>query len=244
MSASTAAGPGRTRALLLVTGTGLAAVVGAQVALPPLRLLLVAGTRAWQRGDAAALSVLPPDEVLAGLCAAALLTALAVWSVGLVGTLVEVFALPARARVTLPRPALVRALTLAALGVGATVAPPALAEPAPEPARPAPAVAPAPERADDVVGLPLPDRVATPRTPTVTGPTGDRAARHVVRRGDTLWSVAARALGPGASAAEVDRAWRRVAAANRDVVADPHLIFPGTELRLPPLADTPGKDPL
>ena len=243
MTAPTAVPPGRTRALLLVTGTGLAAVGGVEVALPPLRLLLVAGTRAWQRGDVAALTALAPDTVLAGVCAAALLTALAVWSLGVVVTLVEVVALPGRARFTLPCPALVRALTLAALGVGATVAPPALADPAPEPARPAPAVAPAPEQAGDVVGLPLPDRVATPRAAAVTGPPADRATRHVVRRGDTLWSVAARALGPGASAAEVDRAWRRIAAANRDVVADPHLIFPGTELRLPPLADTLGKDP-
>lgn len=125
MTAPTAVPPGRTRALLLVTGTGLAAVGGVEVALPPLRLLLVAGTRAWQRGDVAALTALAPDTVLAGVCAAALLTALAVWSLGVVVTLVEVVALPGRARFTLPCPALVRALTLAALGVGATVAPPA-----------------------------------------------------------------------------------------------------------------------
>ncbi len=243
MTSPPAAPPGRARALLLVIGTGLATAAGAETALPPLRLLVAAGTRTWQRGDAAPLTVLAPDTVLAGLCAAALLTALAVWSVGLLVTLVEVFAFPAPARVTLPCPALVRALTLAALGVGATVAPPALADPAPEPARPAPAVAPAPERTGDVVGLPLPDRVATPRAAAVTGPPADRTTRHVVRRGDTLWSVAAAVLGPGASAAEVDRAWRRIAEANRDVVADPHLIFPGTELRLPPLADTLGKDP-
>ena len=110
MTSTLAAPPGRARALLLVIGTGLAAAAGAETALPPLRHLVAAVTRAWQRGDAAPLAVLAPDTVLAGLCAAALLTALAVWSLGVVVTLVEVVALPGRARFTLPCPALVRAL--------------------------------------------------------------------------------------------------------------------------------------
>ena len=54
-------------------------------------------------------------------------------------------------------------------------------------------------------------------------------------RGDTLWSIAADALGPDAAAAEIDAAWRVVATANRGVVDDPDLIFPGTELAMPPL---------
>jgi hypothetical protein len=56
----------------------------------------------------------------------------------------------------------------------------------------------------------------------------------VVLRGDTLWSIAARHLGPGATAAEITAEWHRWLAANRDVIgADPNLILPGQEL-LPP----------
>ena len=55
----------------------------------------------------------------------------------------------------------------------------------------------------------------------VTGPA--RAERRVadevvVRRGDTLWDIAARHLGPDASAAEVAAEWPRWHAANRDVI--------------------------
>ena len=56
----------------------------------------------------------------------------------------------------------------------------------------------------------------------------------VVHRGDTLWSIAARHLGPDASAAEIDRSWRRWFTLNHDRVgADPDLILPGQVLRVP-----------
>ncbi len=56
----------------------------------------------------------------------------------------------------------------------------------------------------------------------------------VVHRGDSLWSIAARHLGPDASAAEVDRSWREWFSLNRDRIgADPHLILPGQVLRAP-----------
>ncbi len=56
----------------------------------------------------------------------------------------------------------------------------------------------------------------------------------VVRRGDTLWDIAARHLGPHASAAEVAAEWPRWHAANATVVgADPDLLLPGQRL-LPP----------
>jgi hypothetical protein len=59
----------------------------------------------------------------------------------------------------------------------------------------------------------------------------------VVRRGDTLWAIAARALGPGADAAEVATAWPRWYAANRGAIGpDPDLIRPGTLLVPPPPA--------
>jgi hypothetical protein len=56
----------------------------------------------------------------------------------------------------------------------------------------------------------------------------------VVRRGDTLWSLAAARLRPSATPAEIDAEWRRWYAANRAVVgADPDLILPGQRLRAP-----------
>ena len=71
----------------------------------------------------------------------------------------------------------------------------------------------------------------------VTGPA--RAERRVadevvVRRGDSLWDIAARHLGPDASAAEVAVEWPRWHHANRDVIgADPDLLIPGQRL-VPP----------
>lgn len=56
----------------------------------------------------------------------------------------------------------------------------------------------------------------------------------VVRRGDTLWHIAARHLGEGATDAEIARHWPRWWAANREVIgSDPDLILPGTRL-VPP----------
>jgi len=62
----------------------------------------------------------------------------------------------------------------------------------------------------------------------------------VVLRGDTLWSIAARHLGPGATATEITAEWHRWLSANRDVIgADPNLILPGQEL-LPPASPGAG----
>jgi hypothetical protein len=57
---------------------------------------------------------------------------------------------------------------------------------------------------------------------------------YTVRRGDALWDIAARHLGPQASAAEIARAWPRWYAANRHVIgADPDLLMPGEVLYAP-----------
>jgi len=57
---------------------------------------------------------------------------------------------------------------------------------------------------------------------------------YVVRAGDALWDVAARHLGPDATAVEIAREWPRWYAANRDTIgADPNLIRPGELLRPP-----------
>jgi hypothetical protein len=60
----------------------------------------------------------------------------------------------------------------------------------------------------------------------------------VVQAGDTLWSIATRALAPGSSATDITAEWHQWYAANRDVIgADPGLIYPGQRLRPP--ASTP-----
>lgn len=56
----------------------------------------------------------------------------------------------------------------------------------------------------------------------------------VVHRGDTLWSIVARRLGPEASDAEVAAAWPAWHEANRAVIGDdPDLLVPGQLLRAP-----------
>ena len=66
------------------------------------------------------------------------------------------------------------------------------------------------------------------------GPGGDLPREVVVRGGDSLWSIAARHLGPDPSDAEIARAWPAWFAANRDVVGDdPDLLRPGQLLRPP-----------
>lgn len=56
----------------------------------------------------------------------------------------------------------------------------------------------------------------------------------VVEPGDTLWSIAAERLGPGASPAEIAGEWPRWYAANRkDIGSDPGFIRPGQQLRPP-----------
>jgi len=57
----------------------------------------------------------------------------------------------------------------------------------------------------------------------------------VVLRGDTLWSIAARHLGPAASSAQIEVEWHRWMTANRGVIGDDaDLILPGQLLRPPP----------
>ena len=57
---------------------------------------------------------------------------------------------------------------------------------------------------------------------------------YVVRRGDTLWDIAARHLGAHASNADIERAWPRWYAANRAAIgANPQLIHPGLVLHAP-----------
>jgi nucleoid-associated protein YgaU len=127
--------------------------------------------------------------------------------------------------------------------------------------RPAPPAANQPAQLGSPAGRWTPDRTATtdltgwtpdrPATPATTlkgeislvaaGPRAHAAVRDddhddtvVVRRGDTLWDITARHLGPGVGAGEIAAEWPRWYAANRaHIGADPDLIVPGTRLRPP-----------
>lgn len=114
----------------------------------------------------------------------------------------------------------VRSVLLAACGVAVLAGPATAAEP-PVPASPA---------APSIAGLPLPDR------PSAAAPASPTPARTVVvRPGDSLWAISARALGAGARPADVASYGRRVHALNRAVIGpDADLVLPGQHLRLPP----------
>lgn len=98
------------------------------------------------------------------------------------------------------------------------------------------AVAPSPGWRPD-----RPTRMADPSRTTLLSPAPRIGSATldtvVVRRGDTLWSIAARALGPEATDAEIAHEWPRWYAANRDVIGDdPDVLQPGQSL-VPPTAE-------
>jgi nucleoid-associated protein YgaU len=61
-----------------------------------------------------------------------------------------------------------------------------------------------------------------------------RGQRYTVRAGDSLWSIARRLLGPGASAGRIAREVNRLWGLNRDRIGtgSPSLIHVGTVLKL------------
>lgn len=64
-----------------------------------------------------------------------------------------------------------------------------------------------------------------------TAPSTENAAEggtriHVVVAGDSLSKIAKREYGD-------PQQWRRIYEANRDIIKDPDLIYPGQQLRLP-----------
>lgn len=120
-------------------------------------------------------------------------------------------------------------------------APPDLDPPAgPDLDRPAPSFAGASASSQ----LAPPARSSPPSTPAPPTPlligsphreTPDRDGSYVVRRGDTLWDIAARHLGATASAADIARAWPRWYTANQSAIGpNPQLIHPGLVLHAPP----------
>jgi hypothetical protein len=200
----------------------------------PLAVRLGAGPARRLVSDERSWSGRSLDDLLAGVLGAALVVVAALWCLDVLLTLVEVLASPrlaARVR-DVPRPRLARAVVLGLVGASVVTGPASGATTAPVPAD------------DPLAGLPLPDRAATVTSDQAPAQAVAPAARLVarpptrtvtVRPGDTLWSIAADALGSDATTAEIDATWRVVAAANHGAVHDPDLIFPGTELALPPL---------
>lgn len=82
--------------------------------------------------------------------------------------------------------------------------------------------------------LPSPSAAPTVTAPASTPAPAAAPAGYVVQPGDSLWSIAAGQLPPGASAARIATAWPTWWSANRDRLgADPDLIHPGTRLTPP-----------
>lgn len=99
-------------------------------------------------------------------------------------------------------------------------------------------VSPDLQQRHSVSGLPLPDRPSIDAVVRPAAADTPSVAPVEVRRGDTLWAIAARSLPPGADVNDIARATAAWHDANRDVIGDdPDLIFP-TQRLVPPI----GKD--
>ncbi|CCH75520.1 conserved membrane hypothetical protein [Nostocoides australiense Ben110] len=199
-------------------GSVAMAAIGAAQADPQAALIAVLATAGLAVLLAAVLDITHQCQVFARarrqLAAATTMT----WRTRIAAALIGVgigSATPAAA--TMPAPQTV--LTAPAQpGAGATAGLPS-----------SPAVAPDPRwGAGADTASPL---IRLTRTGTDTG-TG--LEEVVVRRGECLWDIVARRLGPSASAAQIDAEWPRWYAANRARIgADPDLIRPGLRLVVP-----------
>lgn len=154
---------------------------------------------------------------------------------------------PAQARRTAPRQ--VRLVSAALIALAGALTSPLAAQAAPTAPVAVSAAGSGPgttvtSDADEPVPVPgwTPTRaVAEPRPSGELSLVGGRSQTQdpgsqevVVRRGDTLWDLAARHLGPEATDADVAEEWPRWYAANRDVLGeDPDLILPGQRLLVP-----------
>ena len=109
--------------------------------------------------------------------------------------------------------------------------------------RTAPATTSAPGPSATTTTAPAPTPAEETRTPPALGPLGPAphtpspssgARRVTVVRGDSLWAIAARHLGPQATRQQVAHEWPRWYAANREVIGpNPNLIRVGQVLTAP-----------
>lgn len=178
------------------------------------------------RAGLPALDEQPFERLLVWLCTTvALLGGAWLWAVT---SLVALSAAAGRPRRALPGvPAAWRRLVLTACGVAlaGSVAQPALATPG----QLHQDRGGHPTAATSVRGLPLPDRPSGGHRPA-------RATRtHVVRPGESLWSIATTQVADPTDAGAVSARWQLIYETNRAAVgADPDLILPGLRLHLPP----------
>ena len=236
---------------LLLLALALLGVAVSALAVPAVTTL---GAASGEAGD----PVTFPMLVLAGCAVAATLAWL--WLLVAVASVLVDCRLPVRC----PQP--LRLLVLALVGVSA-VAVPAQAAPAPPPdpaggraalsgvAAPS-GLTPGSSVPTGLTGLPVPDRPLTTVPASASTSSASAGARDGtppqrpapsprvrVDPGDSLWSIAAQRLPPGASAGDLDRAWRQIARLNRPRLPDgPHLLVPGQQLRLPDTLPPSGKD--
>ena len=133
-------------------------------------------------------------------------------------------------------PATVRRGVALALGLGVSLA---AAPASAHDAAPAPTVtAPVPDLDWPQAGPgdpapAAPERSTRPPRPAASREPADGVHTVVVRRGDTLWDLAAARL-PRPSAQRVAQAWPAWWQVNRAVIGDdPDLLFPGQRLRVP-----------
>ena len=190
------------------------------------------------------------DSALGGIAGWAALAVAAYLGAGVLATvLASQSGLPGRcataALVLYPRivRSTIRVTVAGTVSVGATVLSGAPAAHAgrvthlPRPPRP-PVVAPATPPAEPLdwpVATVTPAGGHPPDHDVITRRASDRSPVDVVvRPGDCLWTLAARFLGPAASARSTAAAWPLWWAANRAVIGDdPDLLLPGLRLRVP-----------
>ncbi|HYJ66130.1 MAG TPA: LysM peptidoglycan-binding domain-containing protein [Nocardioidaceae bacterium] len=206
-------------------------------------VLLDWGGTAWRdlRGLSAASTATPADA----LADVAAVLALAAWLWLLLGaglTIAEAVT-SGSGRGLAPRitPAAWRRLVLSAVGIGLLSAPVGTAQASTGDSSHAITARHSPDRgtastspADTIRGLPLPDRPLgrlVSRRDQFEPPSIERV---VVSRGDSLWAIAERHLGPDVSIQAIATEWRRWYAVNRACIGpNPNLIYPGMVLHAP-----------
>jgi nucleoid-associated protein YgaU len=132
--------------------------------------------------------------------------------------------------------------------IGGEPKPPAVGEESqasPRPAEPNPAAAPVDEQATAQAATPVQSAELSPAAragaaaapvsqPSSARPRDIRGHNYTVRPGDSLWSIARRLLGKGASPTDIAREVNRLWELNRERIATGHpdLLMVGTKLRL------------